>query len=67
MFGSKAEKRERLAKLVDMVQAQPGISQAQLARQLGVNRSTILKDLITLSEWGIRLWQDERGGLHLEA
>ena len=66
MFGNKAEKRERLAKLVDLVATHPGISQAELARQLKVNRSTILKDLIVLSELGVRLSQDEKGGLYLD-
>lgn len=66
MFGNKAAKRERLAQLMDLVAANPGITQAQLARRLSVNRSTILKDLITLSEMGIRLAQDEQGGLYLD-
>ncbi len=67
MFGSKAEKHERLAKLIDLVQANPGITQAQLARHLGVNRSTVFKDLVCLSEMGIRLAQDEHGGLYVDA
>lgn len=66
MFGNKAAKRERLAQLMDLVAANPGITQAELARHLGVNRSTILKDLITLSEMGIRLAQDYQGGLYLD-
>ncbi len=65
MFGNKEEKRERLAMLVDLVVAQPGITQSELARQLKVNRSTIFKDLTKLSEMGIRLAQDERGRLYL--
>ncbi len=65
MFGNKQDKRERLAKLVDLVQAHPGISQAELARLLNVNRSTIFKDLTVLSELGIRLAQDDNGGLYL--
>lgn len=67
MFGNKADKRERLARLVDAVQSTPGITQAELARRLQVNRSTILKDLICLSEMGIRLAQDDEGGLYLAA
>jgi predicted DNA-binding transcriptional regulator YafY len=65
MFGDKQAKRERLAKLVDMVQQRPGISQAELARKLNVNRSTIFKDLVTLSELGVRLSQDDNGGLYI--
>ncbi|OQY92930.1 MAG: hypothetical protein B6D41_07955 [Chloroflexi bacterium UTCFX4] len=65
MFGDKQAKRERLAKLVDLVQQRPGISQAELARKLNVNRSTIFKDLVTLSELGVRLSQDDNGGLYI--
>jgi len=65
MFGDKQAKRERLAKLVDTVQQRPGISQAELARKLDVNRSTIFKDLVTLSELGVRLSQDDKGGLYI--
>jgi len=64
MFGTKEQKRERLFQLVEMVQAHPGISQAKLARVLGVNRSTILRDLAELEEMGIRLWEDA-GRLYL--
>jgi DeoR/GlpR family transcriptional regulator of sugar metabolism len=65
MFGNKAEKRERLTRVVDLVIENPGITQAELARRLQVNRSTVLRDLIKLSELGVRLAQDERGGLYL--
>ncbi len=65
MFGNKAEKRERLARLVDLVMLQPGITQAELARKLNVNRSTIFKDLTRLAELGIRLAQDDDGKLYL--
>lgn len=65
MFGNKEEKKERLAQLVDLVMLNPGITQAELARKLNVNRSTIFKDLSCLSEMGIRLAQDDDGGLYL--
>ncbi len=66
MFGNKADRRERLAQLIDLVAANPGITQAELARNLRVNRATILKDLIALSEMGVRLFQDDNGGLYLD-
>lgn len=65
MFGNKDEKRERLAVLVDQVMLNPGIKAAELARRLGVNRSTVLKDLTVLSEMGIWLSEDEHGGLYV--
>lgn len=65
MFGNKKEKKERLAHLVDLVMLNPGITQAELARKLNVNRSTVFKDLSCLSELGIRLAQDDDGGLYL--
>lgn len=65
MYGNKQEKRERLARLVDLVQEAPGITQSELARRLGVDRSTVFKDLVCLAELGIRLAQDERGGLYV--
>lgn len=65
MFGNKDEKRERLAKLVDLVVENPGITQAELARRLAVNRSTVLRDLMKLSEMGVRLYQDQEGRLYV--
>lgn len=65
MFGNKDKKRERLAKLVEAVASEPGITQAKLARVLGVHRATVWKDLGNLSEMGVRLAEDDRGGLYL--
>lgn len=64
MYGNKNEKQMRLGKIVVLVtQSASGLTQAELARVLGVNRSTICKDLISLEDSGIRLAEDEAGRL----
>jgi DNA-binding IclR family transcriptional regulator len=65
MFGNKQAKRARLERMADAVGQQPGISQSELARQLGVPRSTVKRDLPTLEQAGILLAEDERGRLAL--
>ena len=65
MFGNKQAKRARLERMADAVGQQPGISQSELARQLGVPRSTVKRDLPTLEQAGILLTEDERGRLAL--
>ncbi len=60
MFGSKQDKADRLAQIVEILQRVPqGISQAELASLLGVPRSTIARDLPVLEERGILLQEDE--------
>jgi biotin operon repressor len=64
MYGNKAAKRERLAKIAAVVaQSTGGITQAALAKALGVARSTINKDLVALERCGIRLAEDDKGRL----
>ncbi len=64
MFGSKDEKQKRLEQMVEIIAKSPaGITQAALARLLGVGRSTINKDLVSLDQRGVRLSQDRRGRL----
>jgi len=65
MFGNKQAKRERLERMAEAVEQHPGISQSDLARQLGVPRSTVKRDLPTLEQVGILLVEDERGRLAL--
>jgi DeoR/GlpR family transcriptional regulator of sugar metabolism len=61
MFGNKQAKQERLEQMAETIERQPGISQSQLARQLGIPRSTVKRDLPTLEQAGILLAEDERG------
>ena len=46
-----------------VIEQQPGISIRELARQLGVAASTILRRLPSLEEAGILLAEDDEGGL----
>ncbi len=65
MFGNKDEKQNRLERMVDIIAKSPqGITQAALARLLGVGRSTVNKDLAALEKRGVRLSEDRRGRLH---
>ena len=63
MFGNKQAKQERLQQMADVIEQHPWISQSELARQLGVPRSTVKRDLPTLEQAGILLTEDERGCL----
>ena len=63
MFGSKQGKQERLEREIVLL-AEEWLSQAELARRVGVNRSTIMSDLVTLEEQGIFL-QEKDGKLRL--
>jgi predicted DNA-binding transcriptional regulator YafY len=54
MFGNKDEKRKRLAKLQQILsEREAGAS--ELARELGVSRSTILDDVDALDRQGARV------------
>ncbi|MCA9943103.1 MAG: helix-turn-helix transcriptional regulator [Ardenticatenaceae bacterium] len=66
MFGNKNKKQDRLFSIGRLVhRAEEGISQAELARQLGVSRSTLTKDMgIVERETGVRFWEDDNGRLH---
>ena len=47
-----------------LIQEQPGISAAELARLLEVDRSTITRRLPSLGEAGFLLYEDDNGGLY---
>lgn len=65
MFGNKDDKNKRLEQMVEIIAKAPaGITQAALARLLGVARSTISKDLLSLEKRGVRVSGDRRGRLH---
>jgi DNA-binding IclR family transcriptional regulator len=66
MYGNKHEKRQRLKKLAALVALAPhGVTQAALARMLGVDRSTICDDLTDLERLGVLLAEDGEGRLTL--
>ena len=66
MYGSKDEKQQRLEKIADLVAQRPeGLTQADLAKAVNVQRSTILRDLAVLEELGVLLAEDESGRLTL--
>ncbi len=46
-----------------IIHEKPGITPAQLARELGVVRSTVTRRLPSLEEAGYLYAEDERGGL----
>lgn len=65
MFGNKQDKNDRLHQLVSIVRAcrPDSITQAELARRLGVQRSIVLKDLGVLQTQGLFLAEDDAGNL----
>ncbi len=66
MYGSKDEKRRRAEKIAALVALAPrGVTQAALARALGVAPSTIAGDLALLERLGVRLAEDSEGRLTL--
>jgi len=46
-----------------IIQQRPGMRPAELARMLGVSRSTVLRRLPSLEEAGYLLYEDRSGGL----
>ncbi len=55
-------KSTRMLQVEKLLLAQPGpIAQAEVARQVGVNRSTINRMLADLAELGVPIFQDDRG------
>ena len=66
MFGNKRKKEERLRRIGAVLkQEKNGITQTELARRLGVTRSTVLKDLAVLqNKAGILAAEDEHGRLY---
>ena len=45
------------------IRTKPGISPAELARQMGVERSTVTRRLPSMEEAGFLYYEDKRGGL----
>jgi DNA-binding MarR family transcriptional regulator len=58
---SKQGEREAINRLIYQ---NPGISPAEIARRLGVSRSTVLRQLPSLEEAGYLYSEDGKGRLH---
>ncbi|MSP12928.1 MAG: HTH domain-containing protein [Chloroflexi bacterium] len=57
---------QRLAQITRLLQQHAeGLTQSQIAQELGLHRSTVMRDLPALEESGILLAEDERGRLKL--
>jgi predicted DNA-binding transcriptional regulator YafY len=65
MFGNKQEKRARLVREIALFHEQDEISIEEMARQIGVDRATIEKDLVSLDAAGVVLHEGRRGRLGL--
>lgn len=65
MFGTREERLARMRRLAELIRQQSGhVTQAEAARQLGVGRSTVHKDLALIQEYlGVLFWEDECGRL----
>lgn len=57
-------KRDRFEEMMRLIEEQPGIRPAELARRLGVSRSTIQRRLPSLEEAGYLLYEDDEGRLY---
>lgn len=57
-------KQDEFEKMDALIRQQPGIRLVELARQLGVEPSTIMRRMPSLEEAGFHYWEDESGGLH---
>jgi DNA-binding IclR family transcriptional regulator len=57
-------KRTEREEMDQLIQRNPGIRPADLARRLGVSRSTVTRRLPGMEEAGYLYSEDERGGLH---
>lgn len=66
MFGSKRGKQNRLKKIVDVLEQNPGgLLQSEIAKRVRAERSTIYRDLVALEERGVLLAEDPRGRISL--
>ena len=57
------KKRAVLEKMDDLIRHRPGIRLAEIARTLGVARSTVTRRLPSAEEAGYLYSEDSRGGL----
>jgi len=57
------KKKDEFEEMDDLIQHQPGIAAATLARFLGVSRSTITRRLPSMEEAGYLYYEDDEGRL----
>jgi DNA-binding IclR family transcriptional regulator len=57
------KKKDGFEAMDQLIQKRPGISPAELSRQLKVARSTITRRLPSLNDAGYLYYEDEKGGL----
>ena len=57
-------KQKEFDETIRIIEENPGIRPAELARRLGVSRSTVTRRLPSLEEAGYLLYEDEKGGLY---
>ena len=56
----------RLREIERLLRQHPeGLRQSEIARRLGLHRSTVMRDLPTLEEMGVLLVEDDRGRIGL--
>ena len=63
MFGNKQAKQQRLEQMASVIERHPDITQAELARQMKMPRSTVKRDLLAMEQAGILLTEDALGRL----
>lgn len=63
-FLTKLDKRQRLDKEIEVLKGGE-TSYEELARTMGVDRATIERDLLTLSDEGVPVYEGKRGRLGL--
>ena len=55
--------KEEYEQMAQLIEDEPGITQSELARRLGVSVSTVGRRLPSMAEADILLSEDDRGGL----
>ncbi len=58
-----SKKRAEFEEMDEVIRERPGIKPAEIAREVGVSRSTVSRRLPSLEEAGYLYSEDDRGGL----